>query len=267
MRRFLIVALVVPCMAVPVVEAAEDAVPDEIVLLIGQSNMAGRAALETQDQTPLGGCLLWNGRAWERARPPLNRYSTHQKPGSLQGLSPGPSFVAAYRAARPDLVVGIASWARGGTTLQEWHPEHREPFDLYEEAVRQTHAALKTGGRLAAILWHQGEDDVARWQPGFSSEHATRVDAYPELFRAHVQRLREEFQQPDLPIVFGQLGQWRDDFRAFNEMIVRQPEHLAHTACVSTEGLTNSDPWHFDRRSQIELGRRYAVQLLKLLEE
>ena len=67
-------------------------------------------------------------------------------------------------------------------------------------------------------------------------------------------------------MVYGQIGQWRDDYKAFNEMIVKQPALISNTACVLSYGLTNFDKAHFDRKSQLEFGRRYAVQMLKLLK-
>ena len=146
------------------------AVPDAVFLLIGQSNMVGRAALEPQDQKPVEGCLLWNGLSWEPARAPFNRYSKHKNRKSA-GLESGPSFVRAYRLAHPDETVGIVCWARGGSSLEQWHPDHDEPWDLYDEAVRQTHAALAEDGALKGILWHQGE------------ANSQRSDAYPQLLK------------------------------------------------------------------------------------
>ena len=51
-----------------------------IYLLIGQSNMAGRAKLEEGDDKPIARCFLLNGEdKWEKATNPLNRYSTIRK--------------------------------------------------------------------------------------------------------------------------------------------------------------------------------------------
>ena len=50
-----------------------------VFLLIGQSNMAGRAKLKAGDDKILKDCQLWNGKSWEDAKAPFNRYSTHRK--------------------------------------------------------------------------------------------------------------------------------------------------------------------------------------------
>jgi hypothetical protein len=234
---------------------AAAAKPDHVFLLIGQSNMVGRAPLKPEDRKVVPGCLLWNGKSWEPAQPGFNRYSKHQRPGSTQGMNGGPSFVAAYQKANPGVTVGIICWARGGTSIEQWHPDHLEPYDLYREAMKQARAALKLGGKLKGILWHQGEAN---------SGHS---DIYPKLLQEHVARLRKEFNEPKLPFVFGQIGPWNERYQAFNKMIPHQAAKIPHSACVLTKGLTNFDPYHFDRESQFKLGRRYAAQMLALLRQ
>ncbi|MBG89659.1 MAG: hypothetical protein CMO80_22550 [Verrucomicrobiales bacterium] len=251
-REFLPAILLGLLLSVPA--RAGEARPDHVFLLIGQSNMVGRAPLKDEDRKPIPNCLLWNGKEWEAAQPGFNRYSKHQKPGSTQGMNGGPAFVAAYQKANPGVTVGIVCWARGGTSIEQWHPDHLEPYDLYREAIKQAQAALKQGGQLKGILWHQGEGNSGRWE------------GYPQLLKEHVARLRREFDNPKLPFVFGQLGQWNEKYQAFNRMIPNQVKAIPYSACVLTGGLTNFDPYHFDRNSQLELGRRYAAKMLALLK-
>ncbi|MCH2204999.1 MAG: sialate O-acetylesterase [Lentisphaerales bacterium] len=227
--------------------------PMHIFLLIGQSNMAGRAKLEAGDDKIIENCMLWNGESWEAAKAPLNRYSKFKKspPKFIQGVSPGVEFVKGYMKANPGVKVGIISGARGGSKIEEWHPTF-DKWTLYKEAVKQTHAALAAGGELKGILWHQGESN------------SKVADEYPAKLKAHIESLRKEFGKPKLAFVFGQIGQWRDDYKPFNEMIVQQTKLIPNTSCVTTEGLSSFDPYHFDRKSQLELGRRYAAEMLKL---
>jgi len=234
---------------------ADEAKPDHIFLLIGQSNMAGRAALEPEDKVEIDGCLLWNGQGWEKAKPGFNRYSTHRKEKFVQGMNCGPSFVEAYRKANPGITVGIICWARGGTSIEQWHPDSSDAKagDLYNEAVKQTREALKLGGHLKGILWHQGESN------------SRRSSKYGDLLVAHVERLRKDFGDAQLPFVFGQIGRWKDTNDKFNQQIVAMPETIPYSACVSSKGLTDFDSSHFDRESQIEFGKRYAAAVLELL--
>ena len=153
-----------------------------IFLLIGQSNMAGRAKLKPGDDTTISNCKLWNGKSWEEAKAPFNRYATIKKGGFTQGMNPGPEFVKAYQKANPNVQVGIINWARGGSSIEQWDPGK----NLYQSAVKQTKSALKLGGKLKGILWHQGESN------------SKKAAQYPKLLKAHVERLRKEFSAPNL---------------------------------------------------------------------
>ena len=109
-------------------------------------------------------------------------------------------------------------------------------------------------GVVKGVLWHQGESNS--W----------KSDAYPAKLKALVEQLRKDLDLPNLPIVYGQIGAWRDSYKAFNEMIVKQPEQLPNTACVKTEGLANKDGAHFNTEGQLGLGRRYAEEMIQLLK-
>lgn len=229
--------------------------PTHVFLLIGQSNMAGRAEIEESDKEGLEGTVIWNfaERRWEPAVPPFNLYSPHRKATKMQRLTCGPSFVREYRKAHSDCRIGIVCAARGGTSIEKWRKGQVEPWPLYDSAVSATKAALEScGGQLKGILWHQGESN------------AGRAYDYPESLATLVQNLRDDFALPQLPFVFAQIGDWRSSATAFNRMIVRQPETIHHTACVQTAGLTPFDNAHFDSVSQRELGRRYARAINRL---
>lgn len=223
-----------------------------VFLLIGQSNMAGRAKLKTGDETFIKNCVLWNGKDWEPAKAPFNRYSTHLKPTFTQGMNSGPEFVRTYQKANPRVKVGIINWARGGSSIEEWHPDHK--LKLYPAAVSNTLAALSIEGELKGILWHQGESN------------SKRSHLYPTQLKDHIQRLRLAFNQPKLPFVYGQIGLWNKDYVSFNKMITKQPKNIPNTSCIKTNNLTNFDPYHFDHQSQLIMGQRYAVEMLKLLK-
>ena len=50
-------------------------------------------------------------------------------------------------------------------------------------------------------------------------------------------------------------------------MIIKQPAIIPNTACIRTDNLKNFDAYHFDHASQMEMGRRYAAAMLKLLNK
>lgn len=230
-----------------------------VFLLVGQSNMAGRAAIEAEDEGEIEGVDLWNiaEKKWEPAKAPFNRHSPHRKEMSMQRLNPGPTFAKAWRDAHPGVKVGIVCSVRGGTSIEQWEKGRQDPWALYDSALAAAKAALAADpeSKLVGILWHQGESNSGA------------AEEYPAKLKALVATWRADFDSAELPFVFGQIGQWNPDYAAFNEMIVKQPANIPHTACVETNGLTNMDKAHFDSKSQRELGKRYAKAMLELTKK
>ena len=215
-----------------------------VYLLIGQSNMSGRAKLTPEDQTPLPHCYLLNGDdQWEAARNPLNRYSTIGKGAGMQKLNPGAGFAPAM--LEPGISIGLVVNARGGSKIDQWKRGSR----FYNEALRRANEARKTG-TLTGILWHQGESDSGM------------PDGYLDKLAKLVADLRKDLKTPDLPFVAGQVH----DVPAINDQIAKLPQTVPHTGVASSEGLKTMDRWHFDRESMLILGRRYAEEMKKLLK-
>jgi hypothetical protein len=235
--------------------------PLHVFLLTGQSNMAGRAAIESQDEKPVEGALLWNivDQKWEDAKPPYNRYSPHNKGPAMQRLNCGPSFVRDYLKANPGVRVGIVCSVRGGTSIEQWEKGVTKPWSLFDTTVAEAEAALAADPKaeLKGMLWHQGEANSA----------AEKVDKYPAQLKQMIADFRADLKSPDLPFVFAQIGQFNEGYADFNKMIVEQPENIENTACVVTDRLKNMDKAHFDSAGQRLLGKRYAEAMLKLLAE
>ncbi len=228
-----------------------------VFLLIGQSNMAGRAAIESVDKEPIAGVSLWQigEKKWIPAIPPYNLYSPSRKSEKMQRLNCGPGFARAYMEQHPGVEIGIVCAARGGTRIGQWSRETPDDFDLYRHAVEATKAALATGGELKGILWHQGEGDSG----------GNGLSLYPGKLSELILNLREDLKSPRLPFVYSQLGQWKPAYEGFNSMIVEQPAKIEATACITTEGLKGFDEAHFDSAAQRELGKRFAAAMEELL--
>tara|TARA_B110000037_G_C17098944_1_gene497181 strand:+ start:1498 stop:2373 length:876 start_codon:yes stop_codon:yes gene_type:complete len=223
----------------------------EVYLLIGQSNMAGRAEVETGDEAVIEGCELFNaGGEWEEATNPLNRFSTIRKKISMQRLGPGYGFAKRMRELRPDVSIGLVVNARGGTSIQEW----AKGTQYYDEAICRARAA-QSDGRLTGILWHQGESD------------GKRSDSYLEKLTVLISDLRADLGDPELPFVAGLVEQDDRDgkvARVINDVILQLPDAVPNTAVASSEGLLTSDGTHFDSAGQRLLGARFADALLSL---
>ncbi len=222
----------------------------QVYLLIGQSNMAGRAPIEEVDKAPIEGCELFNASGeWEPATNPLNRYSTVGKKPSIQKLGPGYGFAKRWRELNPDIPLGLVVNARGGTKIAEWG----KGTDYYNEAVARFKAALADGSRLGGVLWHQGEGD------------SRRTETYLDSLSALIAYLHSDLNAPDLPFIAGLLEMDERDFgkspRLINKVILTLPTVVPNTAVASTEGLLTLDGTHFDSAGQRELGKRYAEAL------
>ncbi|WP_319501494.1 sialate O-acetylesterase [uncultured Draconibacterium sp.] len=223
----------------------------DIYLLIGQSNMAGRAPIEKQDKDTLSNVFLFTGEGgheWIKAANPLNKYSTVRKSLSKQKLGPGYTFAREMAKASNGKQIGLVVNARGGTSISEWSPGGI----LYNEAVKRAKMAMKFG-EMKGIVWHQGESD------------ASKADSYPAKIKQLIQSLRTELGNPDLPFVAGQLSEDKTERHAFNVMILTLPTLVPNTGVVTTERTKTMDSTHFNAESQGLLGERYTREMLKLV--
>ena len=215
-----------------------------VYLLIGQSNMAGRAPIAEAAAKDLERCLLLNATdEWEIAKNPLNRYSTIRKGLGMQKLNPGYSFAKAMKKADPKATIGLVVNAKGGSKIEEWAPDKR----FYQDILKRAKAAQKTG-TLKGILWHQGESN--------SSDSGS----YLPMLKALVENLRKDLKLPGLPFVAGQIKEGEK----INDEIAKLPGALPHTGVAPAKDLKTMDRWHFDADSMIKLGERYAREMLKL---
>ena len=239
----------------------------DVYLLIGQSNMAGRGHLTESNRVPYEGVRKMNVYGYlVPAAEPLH----YDRPTAGAGL--GASFANAMRADDTNRTVILVPCAFGGTKLAQW----TKGSYMYECAVLRTREALrilKDEGRLAGILWHQGEWDAN------SKEDA---DTYEERFRRMISDLRQDLGCGDVPLVVGELGRYLADNRAksgryqyfekVNAGISLAAKTIPNCAYVSSEGLTsNADLLHFNTESLRTFGERYAaamkgLQLLRPVE-
>jgi hypothetical protein len=229
--------------------AGKRPVPMKIFLLIGQSNMAGRGAVEAEDQVPHPRVWVLNRElAWVPAVDPLH----FDKPERI-GTGPGKTFGAVIAEAHPGQPIGLVPAAFGGSALDEWKPG----LPHYDNAVARTREALK-GGELAGILWLQGESDRA----------PDKAATYAERFAAFIARLRTDLGATTVPVIVGEIGRFCPDEGPVNEQIRRLPFMVRRCALVSSEGLPGRpeepEVVHFESPGYRELGRRYAAAWKKL---
>jgi hypothetical protein len=225
-----------------------------IYLLLGQSNMVGRGAIgETDKKSNPRVFMLTQSNEWQLAREPLHV-------GRNNGVGPGFTFGKMMAKKNPRAKIGLVPCAVGGTLLSRWS----KGGDLYSNAVARAKIAMQHG-TLKGIVWHQGEND------SILEENAK---TYEERLIKMIGDIRADLNAPELPFVVGQIGEFlytRKDptktpyAKIINDALAEIPNKVANTACVKSKGLTHKgDEVHFDTDSQHELGKRFAVEMLKL---
>ena len=233
--------------------------PRDIFLLIGQSNMAGRAAIEPADRIPIPGVWVQDRDGqWQPALDPL-----HWDQPDLAGVGLARTFAQVLLARRTHATIGLVPAAMGGSALGDWRPG----APLFREAVNRMRTALGDFGMLRGILWHQGETD--------SRDEALARD-YGDRWAEMIVALRGELGVPGVPVIVGALGDFvgeRDRgelpgypfARLVNQQLALLPQRVVRAAFVPSQGLGHQgDRLHFDRGALIELGRRYAEAWLQL---
>ena len=231
-------------------ETVEEAKDLDIYLLIGQSNMAGRAAITNQVKDTLKGVFLFTGQTgkmWEKAANPLNKYSTIRKDISMQKLGPGYAFAKQMRRRNGSKDIGLVVNAKGGSKIEEWKPGSK----FYNEAIERTKEALKSG-RLKGIVWHQGESN------------ATKLKDYMANLQELIAALRKDLGAPNVPFIAGQLSEDKDFRKVFNGMILELPELVKNSGVVQSKRTATIDKTHFNTRSQLLMGKRFAKKMQEL---
>ncbi len=224
----------------------------DLFLCIGQSNMVGYAPIDpAQGDLNLinNSFLLNNINLFEKASLPLAKYSNVLASFDVPKLGPSYSFAKTI-SAKISNPVGLIVNPRGASSINSWLKEgNGSPADTLYAATIKRAIEAKKWGEFKAILWHQGEADMAD------------TTGYKTKLIKLVSELRTDLGNNKLLFVAGQIGQWRTDLNPFNSMITRITSFVSNSAYTPSDGLTNisGDPWHFDRSSQIALGERYAA--------
>ena len=216
------------------------------VLLIGQSNMAGRGYLH--EVTPIYNeniFMLRNGR-WQMMTEPIHFDR------SVAGVGPAASFAQAWCNANKNEQIGLIPCAEGGSSIDEWSKEST----LFRHAVSEAKFAMENS-ELIAILWHQGESD------GRSKKYKN----YYHKLNILVNSFRKELGDLEVPFSVGGLGNYLGksgfgrscvEYDLINQELLKYVENNRNCYFVTGEKLyPNPDGIHINAESQRRFGIRY----------
>jgi len=226
----------------------------EIYLLLGQSNMAGRGEITPEfiDEGHPNLLMFNKEKEWVAAKHPLH----FDKP-KVAGVGPGIAFGIKMASASPNVQIGLVPCAVGGTSISKWEPDkYDKETDTYpyNDAVIRIREAMKTGV-VKGMIWHQGESDT---KPETAAKYLANLDML-------IDRIRKLCKNPNLPVVVGELGVFKDNRKIINEVLAEVPAKIKFTAVAKSNGLKHKgDEAHFDGASAQIIGYRFAEQMLIL---
>lgn len=225
-----------------------------LVLLIGQSNMAGRGIIDPADNAPHARVLMLNRDGqWVPAVDPVH----YDK--KMAGVGLARTFAARMAADHPDATIGLIPAACGGSSISHWRRGafwEQTKSHPYDDAVNRAQRAMQDGV-LTAILFHQGEADCGK----------ERSLQYHDLLTTLVKDLRQDLDAKNVPFIIGQLSQWspwhegRTNVDAAQQAVAKE---LPPAAFVSSKDLSsNADKVHFNTESLKVFGDRYYDAFLQ----
>lgn len=228
-----------------------------IILLAGQSNMAGRGVytqLNPSDTVTYANIFsLSNDSVWVRAKHPLH----WDKAEAAVGMG----IVFAHKLDSlmgGNVRIGLVPCAAGGTTINDWLNNnwfaYTGNYYLYTNLISRAKRAQKQG-QIIGMIWHQGESDATQ----------SLYSAYRNNLKIFLSKVRTDLVLPQMPIVLGELGTYLSTnatyplYDSVNVAINDMKKLLTKVDVAKSTGLTpNADNTHFTALSQIQYGKRYA---------
>jgi len=153
--------------------------------------------------------------------------------------------------------VGLIPCAHGGTSMMQWDPGLRDAggTSLYGAMYRRFLAA---GGKVRGVLWYQGESDA---NPDDAPKFLGR-------FLSFVQAVRNDFDAPDLPFYYVQIGRFVTEgdpvfWNTIQVVQLQAEELLTNSGMVASADLALDDNIHIGTDGLKTLGKRLAGLALR----
>lgn len=222
------------------------------ILMIGQSNMAGRGFINEVPMICNERILMLRNAGWQMMAEPIN----YDRPNAGIGLAG--SFAAMWCMEHEGEQIGLIPCAEGGSSLDDWAVDK----NLFKNAVIQAGFAMQDS-ELIGILWHQGESD----------SYGGGYQTYYKKLQVIIESLRKEVNAFEVPLIIGGLGDFLGkngfglnctEYELVNEQLLKFAREQENSCFVTAEGLIpNPDGIHMDAVSQRRFGVRYYEAFVK----
>ncbi len=243
----------------------------DLWLLAGQSNMQGVGDLASAEEPSIRVNSYGYDEQWHIASEPLHWLldsidPVHHlglegkrleegriaaKKGAVVGAGLGLPFAKEMERAT-GVPVGLVPCAHGGTSMEQWDPAKKEQGggSLYGSMYRRF---VATGSKVKGVLWYQGESDASK----------QAAPLFHDKFTQFVASVRKDFQAPNLPFYFVQIGRFvvRDENPYWN--VIREQQRLCsmeipNCRMVTAIDLDLDDLIHVSTDGLKRLGKRLA---------
>jgi hypothetical protein len=274
----------------------------KVYFLGGQSNMEGNGYirdLPKELKAPVKGVMIYQGNSAPDGGPIDGRgVWAELKPGHGFGFqSNGQTNVYSERfgveltfaqrllTLEPNANIAIIKYAKGGTSLDSsagekfgsWEPDYNNGNGInhYEHFLATVNKAMSVRDidgdgesdvlTPAGIVWMQGESDAAH-TPEIAGRYEAHLKRLMDLFRA-------AFRRNDIPIVIGRISDSGQNEHGkvwpYGEVVRNaQAEFVRKDCCAAlvtaTDNYSYSDPWHYNSKGYLDLGERFAEEIVRL---
>lgn len=247
-----------------------------IYLCIGQSNMEAGVRPEEQDKVidprfqmmaavdnPKLNRVKGN---WYVANPPINRPENAMGPVDFFGRTMVANMPNNYR-------IGVINVSVAGAKIELWDKDNYKTYldtaetwmqnickqydgNPYQRLVEVARIAQKDGV-IKGILLHQGESNSTDPQ-------------WPNKVKAIYDNLMKDLnlKPKNVPLLAGELKTKEEHGVCYtfnSDILINLPKVLPNSYIISSQGVKGTgDQFHFNSEGMRELGRRFAVQMLKI---